>query len=77
MDYSSIRLDERYTCAFGADRVVARSVEKINGLILVRIEERLLEAMSVGLPEYAEIGSEMWITPEMIEPMPTGAAAYY
>jgi hypothetical protein len=78
MDYTRIQLGEQYTCLFGADRFVATVLEKMNGLALMKVEQPIrANDLSVGLPDNVRVGSEMWVSPEMIEPTPGGGAAYY
>jgi hypothetical protein len=80
MDYSHIVLGEQYTCRFGADRFrgSGRVLKKVGGLTLMKVEQPLrAQHFSVGLPDNVHVGSGMWVSPEMIEPTPGGAAAYF
>jgi hypothetical protein len=77
MDYARIEIGERYACVFGADRFIGAVAGKENGLVLMKIERRTANpAKAVGLPDNAEINSQMWISPEMVEPTPEGGATY-
>jgi hypothetical protein len=77
MDYSLIERGGQYTCVFGADRFIGEVAEKGNGLLLMKVIRRTANpGHSVGLPDNAQLKSEMWLAPELVEPTPEGGATY-
>lgn len=70
MDYALIAPGRTYQCVYGDARYRVTVRDKGGSLVLVRLDLKFKNGEAVGLPEAAELGAEIWVAPEAIEPDP-------
>jgi hypothetical protein len=68
MEYRLIEPGRTYLCVYGDARYRVTVRDKSGSLVLVRLDLKLEDGEAVGLPEAAEIGAEIWVAPDSIEP---------
>ena len=75
MDYARIEPGGTYLCVFGDERYRVKALDKSGSLVLVKLDAKFVGGRAVGPPAAAEIGAELWVAPEALEPEPAADGA--
>jgi len=75
MTPSRIETGRTYLCVFGDARYRATALETSGAVVLVRLDAKFNNGQAVGPSDAPELGTEIWVAPEAVEPLEEARSA--